>query len=443
MSMTQTDEAIARVDAAIRQDIKITDFYAHMPDHRYVYVPTRELWPAASVDGQVTDWPISPETGKPMRPSAYLDAERAVVQMTWCPGEPMVVAGRVVSNGGWIKQVGAQVFNLYREPPVQVGDPAAAGPWLDHLRRVYPDDARHIERWLAHRVQRPGEKINHALVLGGEQGIGKDTLLEPVKQAVGHWNWHDISPAQMLGRFNGWAKAVVVRVSEARDLGDVDRFKFYDHSKVYIAAPPDVIRVDEKHLREHAVFNVMGVVITTNHRTGGIYLPPDDRRHFVAWSEARRDEFAEAYWQQLYGWYRAGGSGHVAAYLRTLDLSKFDPKAPPPKTPAFCAIVDAGRAPEDSELVDVIEHAGNPDAMTLDAVIGNARAMRMDDLANDLADRKGRRAVPHKLERAGYVVVHNPDAKDGLWRVGGRRVAVYGSKLLSIAEQVRAARGLA
>ena len=32
----------------------------------------------------------------------------------------------------------------------------------------------------AHRVQRPWEKINHALVLGGLQGIGKDTILEPV-----------------------------------------------------------------------------------------------------------------------------------------------------------------------------------------------------------------------------------------------------------------------
>ena len=31
-------------------------------------------------------------------------------------------------------------------------------------------------------------KVNHALVLGGEPGIGKDTLIEPVKGAVGPWN---------------------------------------------------------------------------------------------------------------------------------------------------------------------------------------------------------------------------------------------------------------
>jgi hypothetical protein len=27
------------------------------------------------------------------------------------------------------------------------------------------------------------------------------------------------------------------------------------------------------------------VIITTNHKTDGIYLEPDDRRHYVAWSD--------------------------------------------------------------------------------------------------------------------------------------------------------------
>src|ERR1700740_505193 len=71
----------------------------------------------------------------------------------------------------------------------------------------------------------------------------------------------------------------------------MDRFKFYDHTKIYTAAPPDVLRVDEKHLREHYVFNVLGFIITTNHKTDGIYLPADDRRHYVAWSDATKEDF--------------------------------------------------------------------------------------------------------------------------------------------------------
>jgi hypothetical protein len=119
--------------------------------------------------------------------------------------------------------------------------------------------------WLR-SVSNAHEKINHALVLGGLQGIGKDTLLEPVKTAVGPWNFIEVSPSHLIGRFNGFVKSVILRVSEARDLGDLDRYAFYDHTKIYTAAPPDVLRVDEKNLREYVVWNVCGVILTTNHK---------------------------------------------------------------------------------------------------------------------------------------------------------------------------------
>src|SRR5262249_31155880 len=57
------------------------------------------------------------------------------------------------------------------------------GSWLRHVHQIYPNEADHIIMWFAHRVQRRGEKINHALVLGGEQGIGKDTIVEPLIRA--------------------------------------------------------------------------------------------------------------------------------------------------------------------------------------------------------------------------------------------------------------------
>jgi hypothetical protein len=141
-----------------------------------------------------------------------------------------------------------------------------------------------------------------------------------VKQAIGPWNFSEVSPQQMLGRFNGFLKSVICRVSEARDLGDVDRYAFYDHLKTYVAAPPDVLRVDEKNLREHSVPNVVGIIITTNHKTDGIYLPADDRRHFVAWSDLTRDDFTDEYWIDLYRWYESGGIKAVAAYLADFEL---------------------------------------------------------------------------------------------------------------------------
>jgi hypothetical protein len=214
---------------------------------------------------------------------------------------------------------------------------------------------------------------------------------------------------------------VILRVNEARDLGEIDRFSFYDHTKIYTAAPPDVLRVDEKHLREHYVFNVLGFIITTNHRSDGIYLPADDRRHYVAWSNRTKADFPTEYWNRLWGWYRDGGFGDVAAYLATVDLSSFDSKAVPPKTSAFWDIVSASVAPEDAELADVLDTLGNPEAVILQQL----QAKAVGETAEWLLDRRNRRSLPHRLERCGYVPARNPDAKDGLWKVQGARQVVY------------------
>jgi hypothetical protein len=437
--------------------ITTEDFYAYMPTHEYMFTPTRELWPGASVkarcalprapDGSVITKQVPKSTKNeepefkevPMPAAEWLDTNRPVDQMSWAPGEPMVISDRLVSWGGWIARPGCHCFNLYRAPEVQHGNKDAASPWIEHIGRVFPENSDHIVRWLAHRVQFPGDKVNHAIVLGGAQGIGKDALLEPVKHAVGHWNFAEVTPTQLLGRFNGFVKSVILRISEARDLGETDRYSFYEHTKVYTAAPPDVIRCDEKHLREHAVMNVCGVVITSNHKTDGIYLPADDRRHYVAWSALTKTDFTEEYWKSLYGWYRYGGGvGHVAAYLATLDLSAFDAKAPPPKTSAFYEIADANRAPEDAELADVLEALGNRPAVTLTDLVDYAGT----DFKAWLQDRKNRRQMPHRLETAGYVPVRNQNAADGLWVLYEKRQVVYARKDLPLRDQLAAASAL-
>jgi hypothetical protein len=429
--------------------VQLSDFHAFMPSHSYIFAPDGEQWPGVSVNARVPPvalfdehgQPVLGNDGKPIRLKAnvWLDQHRAVEQMTWAPGEPQIVTDRLISDGGWIVRAGCNVFNLYRPSAIVEGDPDLAQPWIEHVRRLYPDEVDHIIRWLAHRVQRPHEKINHALVLGGEQGIGKDTILEPVKAAVGPWNFAEVSPQQMLGRFNGYLKSVILRVSEARDLGDVDRFAFYEHTKTYTAAPPDVLRVDEKHVSEYSVLNVCGVIITTNHKGDGMFLPADDRRHFVAWSQCPRDPFPADYWNQLYDWYRSGGAAHVAAYLRALPLDDFDAKASPPKTAAFWDIVASNQAPEDAEFADALDSLRWPDVVTVSAIARVAS----EDFRSWLTDRRNSRRIPHRLDDCGYVAVRNRHAADGLFKVHGKRCAIYARKTLSPREALEAAERLA
>jgi Family of unknown function (DUF5906) len=446
-----------------KKAISFDDFVAYRPMHNYIFLATREPWPASSVDAELPPVALLDAKGKPVLDKrtgepksvaahAWLDKQRPAHQMTWAPGAEMLIRDKVVAEGGWIDKQGTICLNLYRPPTIAGCDARKVKPWLDHVRRVYPTDADHIIPWLAHRVQRPADKINHALMFGGAQGIGKDTLLEPVKHAVGKWNFAEVSPTQMLGRFNGFLKSVILRVSEARDLGDSNRFTAYDHMKTYTAAPPDTLRVDEKHLREHYVFNCCGVIITTNYKTEGIYLPADDRRHYVAWSDLTKEDFSPAYWKKIWGWYDQGGIENVTAYLTKLDISAFDAKAPPPKTEAFWAIVNANRAPEEGELADILDKLGAPDAVTLAEVID--KVADGSKFGEWLEDRKNRRIIPHRFEMVGYVPVRNQDAESGLWRItkakqrwanGGlvyeiesERQVIYAKNTLSLGDQLAA-----
>jgi hypothetical protein len=242
-----------------------------------------------------------------------------------------------------------------------------------------------------------------------------------------------------MDKFNWYVKSVILRISEAHDLGDVDRYALYERTKTLLAAPPATLTVNEKNQRQYRVSNVTGVIFTTNHRTDSLYLPADDRRHFVVWSEATKENFTTAYWHELYDWYdKQGGCEHVAAYLATRKLEAFNATAPPEQTEAFWAIVHADQSPDDTELADVIDKLGKPVALTIASVATTAEG----GLGDFLRDRRNARATAHKMERAGYISVRNDSSDDGCWVICGRRQRVYARRRLSLAQRKGAAAAL-
>jgi hypothetical protein len=438
--------------------IALEDFYAFPPSRVCIYVPCREPWPMQSVN-EVLPWQIVYDAaGHPLKKNGkvvkikaaeWLQTYRRVEQLTWAPGMPDIILDKYVVDGGWFTRPGGKCLNLYRPPRIVLGDARKAGPWIRHLLWLYPKpEAKHICDWFAHRVQRPGQKLNHALALGGAQGIGKDFLLAPLREAVGPWNFHDIQPSNLFEPFNPFVKSVILRMNEAHDLGEqdrVNRFSLYERTKIYAAAPPETMRCHEKHLRPYYIPNVVGLIITTNHKADGIYLDTDDRRHFIAWSERTKEQLTDERRNAMWHWLeKEHGIEHVAAYLNQRDISGFDPYAPPPKTEAFYAIVAAGVAPEDTELGDAIEALVKPgeplpDAFTLADLVTSPAAAGLDWLL----ERKSKRAIGHRLERCGYVPCRNPGSpKDGRWKIGGmngRNQVIYVKKTLTLKQQFVAA----
>jgi hypothetical protein len=94
---------------------------------------------------------------------------KALVGVTYAAGESVLVArdGMVYGNR----------WRDARPQPV-AGD---VSPWLAHVERMVPEkfEREHLLNALAHKVQFPTHKINHAILMGGNHGSGKDTLFAP------------------------------------------------------------------------------------------------------------------------------------------------------------------------------------------------------------------------------------------------------------------------
>jgi hypothetical protein len=437
------DHLARAIDPHYRDSLELDEFVAFLPAHKYIFIPTRGMWPASSVNSQIAPIPKVDANGKPERDdkgkqkyiaaNVWLDQNHPVEDMTWAPGEPELIKDKLINQGGWFDAPGRTIFNFY-QPPTIVPREGDVSPWLNHIKMLYGATADHIVFWLAHRVQHPGDKINHSLVLGGAPGIGKDTILAPVRLGVGSWNFTEPSPKQAMNRFNKFNRSVIMRINEARDLGDVDRYAFYEHMKLIGAAPPETMIIDEKNIPEYYIPNVTGAIITTNYKTSGLYLPADDRRHHVNWSDAPEGSKTKEC-VELWKWYENGGYEMVAYYLNHLDLSKFDPKAPPPKTEAFWEIVNASRSEEDAELADVLDNMNWPKVVSLHQIRDAATGAFRDWLL----ERRNGRLIPHKLENCGYRTLRNPDDRThGRWKIGETRQTFYVKRELSEAEGIKA-----
>jgi hypothetical protein len=441
--------------------IDFDDFYAVAPANRCVYRPTRDFWHNEAVDHRLPPRPVLDADGKPVRgsngkvkmipASTWLAQHRSVERMTWAPGEPEVIEGKLLIDDGWIEKPGARTYNTYLPPTIRLGDPAQAMRWLEYWYKLYPRDiAEHCIAWLAHRRQYPGIKPNHGLVLIGAPGIGKDMALVPVRYAVGTWNFRDIALNDLVGKNNDFLCAVIVRVNEARDVGDanrgrIDRYGLHDHMKALMASPPETHRINRKYIPEYISLSRAGFITTSNH-DDATYLPADDRRNAIAKSERMPADFHKDYFDELVHWYyHEGGINHVVAYLQSYDLANFNPKLAPPKTEAFWGMVNVDLGPDHGELTDAIDALGEqlgkkqgkkpdaygnydpPDALTVALLLTVAPSLEW------LTDRKMSRAIAHRIKRCGYIVTQNRDAMQsgGAWKIKGKRTMIYARAELS------------
>jgi len=319
---------------------------------------------------------------------------KALVGITYAAGESVLVAkdGLVYGNRWRNARPAPAACDVSR--------------WLRHAERMVPVEfeREHLLNVLAHKVQYPSHKINHAVLLGGKPGSGKDTLLAPFFWAVGgpaKINCSIVKNDDLTSQWGYGLECEVMEIAELRQAEAKDRRALENHLKPVIAAPPEYLPINRKGLHPYMALNRVLVVAFSNERVA-ISLPSDDRRWFVIWAEAGRLPEAEAV--ALWNWYHhRGGFAGVAAWLMARDVSAFNPSAPPPMTEAKSIMVEAGMSTAESVLVEMMRERRGPFAS---GVIGSPFHVICDRVQGSGAAAPGVKIVQgalfHALREAGW-----------------------------------------
>lgn len=351
----------------------------------------------------------------PSKDIQRVENDQFVENSTWWPGQPQVIRDWFVDANGFRHAPGRRAYNQYQAPPASDGDATACAPWLEHIRRLWPDAREHeyFFDYCAHMLQKPEEKCNAAIVLSGAQGIGKDAAMFPVRQAVGSWNVKNIDPDEIFSPYKPWLQTLMLVVNEVRPTKDeFHASSMYNILKPMIAAPPDTLPLNDKYQKLRFVINVMRVFITTNDWMA-MYIPPEDRRMFIMHSALEKEWNLVAglpdYFVDLFAWMETGGAANVAAWLMKRDLSGFNPKGVVYKTAGWEAVAGTWEEAEDG-IAFAIDALGKPDVLFGSELL-NPQFDYQEDVAGML---KSPRKIGHRMQKAGYLLVKNPQG-DGRW----------------------------
>lgn len=241
---------------------------------------------------------------------------------------------------------GAYLLNAWRRPwqPVRGRRVEAEDvkPYLDHLAYLYdPADGSDggdrmrdkLLGWLACRIQ-CGPRAAHVLAVTGHQGTGKDTLLDPVRHALGSSNYSRIDKDFLKQGFTD-----ELHHKEIADLQDIVGLKrdVYNRHKPLVTDP--YIQHNLKHGARFSAPNTTSWWATSNDILRMVEADADDRRWWIMHSCAYRKPVE--YYDRLRDDWLFGPQAYwevVAEHLYHLDYTALGYK------PTANALQTTGRA---------------------------------------------------------------------------------------------------
>lgn len=225
-------------------------------------------------------------------------------------------------------------------------------PWINHLEFLFPDDkARtHIEDFITHTIQSPGDKIRHAMfIVSASKQLGKGRFFNMLRKILGVDNTKEITLREAMDKAQDYLDRQLVLIDELKsDAKQEEKERLVNLLKRIISENYQSQR--KLYTDEKEVFTTVNIMMFSND-LNALAVDPDDPRYFVYACPA--DPKPQKYYDELQSYIDNEGPAHVLHYYKNRKISDtFSAKGRAPGTEIKVEMSDANIHPVVKTLFD-------------------------------------------------------------------------------------------
>jgi hypothetical protein len=183
--------------------------------------------------------------------------------------------------------------------------------------------AEYVIRFIAWSIQHPDAPAEVALVLIGEKGAGKGTLVRCLERIFGEHTFQVTSREEVIGKFNGHLENCVLFVADEAYWGGDKRC--VGRLQGMITEP--TLPIERKGFDLIQVRNQLHVVMLAE--PGWVIPAGRHERRYAAWRVSKDRRGNTAYFRPLHNQIAEGGAAAMFHDLRRMDLGDWHPREIP------------------------------------------------------------------------------------------------------------------
>ena len=232
---------------------------------------------------------------------------------------------------------------------------------VEHIGYVFGDkEAGIFIDYLAQLIQFPQVRPKFTpLSLAAEHGVGRGFIVEVIQGLIGRYNCASATMAVLANesgnkKDNYLDRTLFCAIHEVKQSDK--RYEIND--KIRDKLTESTLQVDIKYGANDYASVYTRILMMSNHVTNALVIPEEDRRIWVMACEERPKD--DGYYKTLYESIHSEQQGsqnlaNLFHYLKTRDISAFNPGMRAPMTPAKRRLINAGCSPAESALDDLLE----------------------------------------------------------------------------------------